>query len=77
MTAPAQPWFDAGIGLEALSKLAKRYGSGRKIGWEDGVLHQNGISDGTWLVLHNATGKRLRAILALYATQADFLNDCP
>jgi len=65
------PWYNAGIGLYVLEKLGKRYGNG----WEDGVIHRGGINTGSWYLLHNLVGLRLRQILALYDTKSEFLND--
>jgi hypothetical protein len=65
------PWYHRGIHMFVLEKLAKRYGKG----WEDGVCHKGGISSGTWIVMGNQVGMRLRQILALYNTQDEFLKD--
>lgn len=65
------PWYENGIGLHVLEALAKRHGEG----WEDGVFHRGGIHTGSWIIMRNRTGLRLRQILALYDSPAEFLND--
>lgn len=68
-TTPA--WYHEGIDLTILRPLAKRFGKG----WEDGVFHRGGIHTGSWFVMGNRTGMRLRLILDLYESARDFLAD--
>lgn len=65
-------WWTGGFGLNVFSKLTKR----AMKGWEDGVVHQNGINDGHWVInMRSKHGVRLAQILSLYENEKEFLND--
>jgi hypothetical protein len=69
MNTQTAAWYHEGIDGLVLRHLAKRFGKN----WEDGVFHHGGIHTGSWFVCGNKTGMRLRAILDLYESEAEFL----